>query len=141
MENLGFLTWKRVFTQEQAQALLPVIARVTGRAQKEIQHLSNLLPASKSATNSQYEVIQQKIETLLGQWQDHVRRLGAEPKGFWNVDFDNGEGYFCWKYPEPQIRYWHRYQDGFPGRVEISAKHNCCDDHKHEESTANATPL
>ena len=125
MENLGFLSWKRVFSQGEAQALLPVIIRITGRAQKEIQHLSNLLPASRTPSSAQYEVIQQRIETLLGQWQDHIRRLGAEPKGFWNVDFDNGEGYFCWKFPESEIRFCHGYQDGFPGRVEIGCSKNC----------------
>lgn len=120
MERIGLLTAKRVFTLEQAAQILPVILKITRRAQREVQDLSNRIPAHKPSAAS--EVIQARIETLLGEWQDHIRRLGAEPKGFWNVDFDNGSGYFCWKFPEADIRYWHRYQDGFAGRIEI-----CCE--------------
>lgn len=119
MESLGRINWKRRFSQEEAQELVPVILRITSRAQTEVQRLSNLVPIDRATSSPAYAEVQQKIESLLAQWQDHVRRLGAEPKGFWNVDFDNGTGYFCWKYPEPQIKYHHGYQDGFPGRVEI----------------------
>jgi hypothetical protein len=33
------------------------------------------------------------------------------------ADFDNGEGFYCWKYPEIKINHWHGYQDGFSGRI------------------------
>lgn len=41
---------------------------------------------------------------------------GAEVKGLWLVDFDNGEGYWCWKFGEDDIYYEHSYEAGFPGR-------------------------
>jgi len=37
----------------------------------------------------------------------------------WLVDFDNGEGYYCWSYPEPAITHYHGYDDGFAGRISI----------------------
>ena len=48
-----------------------------------------------------------------------LQTLGAEPKGLWLVDFDNGVGYYCWCYPEPGITHYHGYSDGFAGRVTI----------------------
>jgi hypothetical protein len=35
------------------------------------------------------------------------------------VDFDNGEGYYCWSYPEPAITHYHGYEEGFAGRISI----------------------
>ena len=44
---------------------------------------------------------------------------GLEAKGLWLVDFDNGEGYYCWSYPESSITHYHGYDDGFAGRISI----------------------
>ncbi|MBI3607499.1 MAG: DUF2203 family protein [Nitrospirae bacterium] len=46
-------------------------------------------------------------------------QLGCEVKGLWLVDFDNGEGYYCWKYPEDELEYFHEYTSGFSGRTKI----------------------
>ncbi len=48
-----------------------------------------------------------------------MRALGLEAKGLWLVDFDNGDGYYCWSYPEPAITHYHGYGDGFGGRISI----------------------
>ena len=45
--------------------------------------------------------------------------MGLEVKGLWLVDFDNGEGYYCWKYPESVVCHYHGYEDGFAGRMKI----------------------
>jgi len=29
-----------------------------------------------------------------------MMRRGLEVKGLWLVDFDNGSGYYCWRYPK-----------------------------------------
>jgi hypothetical protein len=52
-------------------------------------------------------------------WAEAVRAMGLEAKGLWLVDFDNGEGYYCWKYPEQVISHYHGYEDGFAGRIPI----------------------
>ena len=43
------------------------------------------------------------LREVVDGWADEVRALGLEAKGLWLVDFDNGEGYYCWCYPEPTI--------------------------------------
>ena len=40
------------------------------------------------------------LRDIVEAWAEAVRALGLEVKGLWLVDFDNGEGYYCWKYPE-----------------------------------------
>jgi hypothetical protein len=44
---------------------------------------------------------------------------GLEIKGLWLVDFDNGSGCYCWRYPETGLDYFHTYEEGFRGRMRI----------------------
>ena len=46
--------------------------------------------------------------------------LGADVKGLWLVDFDTGAGYYCWKWPEEELAYFHGYEEGFAGRARTS---------------------
>jgi hypothetical protein len=55
----------------------------------------------------------------LSRWVREMEALGAEVKGAWLVDFDTGAGYYCWKWPEPELGHFHGYEDGFAGRVPI----------------------
>ena len=35
------------------------------------------------------------------------------------MDFDNGSGYYCWRYPEQRLEFYHSYDEGFGGRMRI----------------------
>ena len=48
-----------------------------------------------------------------------MEALGLDVKGLWLVDFDNGSGYYCWRWPETELAYFHGYEEGFAGRVRI----------------------
>lgn len=61
-----------------------------------------------------------ELRELLRQWTESVLELGVEVKGLWLVDFDSGGGYYCWRYPEPALEYFHTYDEGFSGRVAIN---------------------
>lgn len=116
IENLNT---KKVFTREEAQSVLPVLLKITERYLNEVRVLTSQMNAFAGIDNEKAFSIQNKIDSTMQKWQDNIRRLGAHPKGIWNVDFDCGTGFYCWKFPEAEIRFWHGYQDGFPGRVEI----------------------
>jgi hypothetical protein len=53
-------------------------------------------------------------------WAQQVQSLGAEVKGLWLVDWDSGDGYFCWRFPEETLAFFHTYEEGFAGRLPIN---------------------
>ncbi|MBX2995507.1 MAG: DUF2203 domain-containing protein [Bdellovibrionaceae bacterium] len=110
---------QRTFTLQQAQELLPVIIHITAESQREVSRMVNRLEAIKYGSTEAAQQLEEDIQTQIDHWQQKLSRLGVHPKGLWLADFDNGRGYYCWKYPESSIRFFHGYQDGFSGRQEI----------------------
>ena len=98
---------KKIFSYEDASALLPAIQQMTEDAVMRVESLDE-----GSASADDYQRIVQ-------QWADGVMSLGIDVKGLWLVDFDNGSGYYCWQYPEESLQYFHGYEDGFRGRVKL----------------------
>ena len=47
-------------------------------------------------------------------WAAELRDIDLEVKGLWLVDFDNGEGYYCWRYPEETVGHYHTYEKASP---------------------------
>lgn len=82
------------------------------------------MEAIKGMSSSRAGEIEADINKVVDRWQQKVTKLGATPKGLWLADFDNGEGYYCWKFPETEISYWHGYNDGFSGRTAIGPETN-----------------
>lgn len=106
---------RKVFDISDINELLPIVHRITKqyqeRVNKLIQKLEMISGQEKMVTETEAE-----INDLIQEWQVKVEKLGAVTKGLWIADFDSGDGYFCWKFPEEQILYWHGYRDGFSGR-------------------------
>jgi len=59
------------------------------------------------------------IRRVIGRWARAMEALGLEVKGLWLVDFDNGNGCYCWRWPEEGLEYFHGYEEGFAGRTRI----------------------
>ena len=111
----------RYFSLPQAQASLPFIYRLTEDSAREVRYLMACVDALPDKKSERAFELQDQINVIIGKWQNKLERLGAKPKGLWLADFDNGSGYFCWKFPETEISYKHGYQDGFTGRILISS--------------------
>ena len=111
---------KKIFTLNDAEALLPLVYRLTEEYSKKVKKLINQLEAFPSKQSPRAMEVEDLINTLIEQWQNKIERLGAKPKGLWLADFDNGSGYFCWKFPETKIRFTHGYGEGFSGRKAIT---------------------
>jgi hypothetical protein len=118
------LNHKRTFTYAEAQELLPVVYRITEIAQKEVRTLVNRIEAIKGMSGARVSEFEAEINLIIDRWQQKITKLGASPKGLWLADFDDGKGYYCWKFPETVISYWHGYNDGFSGRVLIKPELN-----------------
>jgi hypothetical protein len=96
----------RIFTYEDATALLPEVQRITHAAALRLDALDSEDPAD--------------YQHIVNEWADAVLSFGIEVKGLWLVDFDSGAGYYCWRYPEPALEYFHGYDEGFGGRVKLN---------------------
>lgn len=121
----------RTFTLEQAQSLLQLVYRMTEDSSKQVKYLVACIEALQDKKSERSIEIQDQINLIISKWQNKIERLGARPKGLWLADFDNGAGYYCWKFPETEISYAHGYQDGFTGRKPIETK----DEHENSGLT------
>ncbi|QDK39501.1 DUF2203 domain-containing protein [Bdellovibrio sp. NC01] len=117
MDTVIEINRKKTFTLADARHLLPIIFRFTEESSREVKAHVNRIEAFSDKTHPAVVKIEEQINDVIERWQSKIEKLGGEPKGLWMADFDNGEGYYCWKYPENEINHWHGYQDGFSGRI------------------------
>ena len=108
---------KRIFTYDDALTLLPQIQKVTTGAVQEITVLAAQIYALRD--EEQKKRYEKRQAMVVNNWVQDIEQLGCEVKGLWLVDFDNGEGYYCWQYPEPNLEYFHGYTEGFAGRSKL----------------------
>jgi hypothetical protein len=109
---------ERIFSLTDACQMLPAVKAFTAEAVRQVERLASRLQAVPD-TDPQHDELNAEIADVVNQWADTVREAGLEAKGLWLVDFDNGEGYYCWCYPEETVGHFHDYDDGFAGRVKI----------------------
>ena len=108
----------RVFTLEEAEALLPAVKSTTSPVFELASSLAQELgEAEAREEESRAEELRERLQTLVESWAEAIRDLGPDVKGLWLVDFDSGDGYWCWAYPEEELGHWHSYEAGFGGRM------------------------
>jgi hypothetical protein len=113
----------RIFTLEEARALLPEVKRLTGPVFELAASLAEeMQEAEDRGQEESAESLRDRMATLMDSWAGAVKSLGPDVKGLWLVDFDSGDGYWCWAYPEEELNHWHGYHDGFSGRVPLDLK-------------------
>lgn len=110
---------KRVFSLQEANELLPLIYHLTEESYLESKIILNQIKAFQQHQPKRAAELEIKMQQIVEKWQSKVERLGVQAQGLWIADFDNGSGYFCWKYPETKIGFQHGYKDGFSGRQQI----------------------
>ena len=108
----------RTFTLEDAQRLLPRVRARTAEAVEQAQAVAARLDDLPNGHPDRRGLLL-VLDRVVADWTRAMQALGAEVKGLWLVDFDTGEGYYCWRYPEAAVQHYHGYDDGFAGRVKI----------------------
>lgn len=106
---------KQLFSYEEAAGLLPEVQRITAEAVSELDRLAG--EAESPEADPEHDPEYQKV---ISGWAEAIIGLGAEVKGLWLVDFDSGSGYYCWQHPEPALQFFHGYEEGFRGRVQLN---------------------
>ena len=107
-----------IFSLDEARALLPKVRQLTADAVIRADALADELQRVPEHDPAHAQ-LSEALREIVNGWADAIRELGIEVKGLWLVDFDNGEGYYCWKYPEDTISHYHGYEEGFAGRMSI----------------------
>ena len=107
-----------ILSLREARELLPRVKSLTAEAVRRAESLAGQLHGLPE-DDPQHASLTVVLREVVDAWADEVRALGLHAKGPWLVDFDNGEGYYCWSSPEPTIAHFHGYDDGFAGRMTI----------------------
>lgn len=97
-----------IFSFEEARTLLPKVKEITSDAVFRYARLGEGTGETDDARQG-----------IVREWAKEILSLGAVIKGLWLVDFDSGAGYYCWKYPEPSLEFFHGYEEGFSGRLPL----------------------
>lgn len=118
MGDRGVITINRgqVFSVEDVRRVLPVVRRITQEFSGKVEILIARLETLELHQTDLICSLENQVNDLIATWNEKIKKLGADPKGLWVVDFDFGQGYYCWKFPETDILYWHDYEDGYTGR-------------------------
>lgn len=118
MAEIIHITQPKKFSLDEANKLLPVIRKITKETVDHFMVLEAKLRHHEK-DEKKYKEVEGEVNALLNKWAEKINKLGAEPKGIWLVDFNSGEGYYCWRYDEEKVEYFHSYEEGFTGRQPI----------------------
>ncbi len=117
----------RLFTLDEANALVPQLEQLIQRMQLHYLKLQSILGPAADNPDELARRLQDypELRSLLDDIERCVKTIqetGAEFKGveLGLVDFraviDGQVGYLCWQFGEKEIRWWHTLEGGFGGR-------------------------
>lgn len=110
---------RRVFTYEDALETFPRVRDLTAAAVRQVEALWNQVQSREEMHDRKAE-LQEAHARIVQAWAEELATMGCEAKGLWLVDWDSGNGYYCWRYPEAAISHFHGYEEGFDGRIPIN---------------------
>ena len=143
----------KIFTIEEANAMLPLVRAITTdmvRLAQELlgrqQRLQVLLAGREVKAGDPYSdelaQIEEQFEKDARQLHAYAKELidlGVEPKSATDglVDFpsyvDGHLVYLCWKLDEPEVLHWHELDAGYTGRQPLTVE-SCAPSDSHFES-------
>lgn len=110
MSNVVSIHRQGKFSFEEAQNLVPVLNRLSRQYNTMLDELIAKLEKTPQTQNELIARLETRINHVIHEWNSKILKLGGKPRGLWIVDFDNGSGYYCWKFPEPDLLYSHAYE-------------------------------
>ena len=118
--QIGSPADSKLYVLSEASELLPTVRKITDNAYERLSRLDERLE-SMLLCDPRRTVIADEYEKIVRKWIASITRLGAIPNGLWRVDFDTGEGYLCWRFPELKIGYFRDYDCEFDDRMSVKS--------------------
>lgn len=112
---------KRIFSYDEALSTFPLVRDLTSAAIRQIDALTqNAANAEDADSEGHGDELDEARDRIVRAWAREVTSIGCEVKGVFLVDWDSGDGYYCWRFPEQAISFFHTYDEGFEGRIPIN---------------------
>jgi hypothetical protein len=108
----------RAWTLAGAREVLGDVRTRTESAFLETERLQAIRNSEDTEAEAKLEA-EAQLRSVVSLWIREMEALGLEVKGAWLVDFDSGSGYYCWRWPETDVEYFHSYDEGFEQRIRI----------------------
>jgi hypothetical protein len=108
----------RHFTVQEAADHIRIVEPVLKDAVRLKREHDELLRRHQPVGSDEVQRLRKDIVARM----EFIRALGIQIKDLDHglIDFptmrDGEEVLLCWRLGEPQVAYWHTYEDGFPGR-------------------------
>ncbi len=95
----------RIFSLEEANALFPIVRKVTHRT---IHDFDPVCLRYRKLLHCDPRKLQVAVEyeSIVRLWVKKMKRLGLIVNGLWEVSFDTGDGYLSWRYPEVRLAFF-----------------------------------
>ena len=118
--QIGSPADSKLYVLSEASELLPVVRKITESAYERLSELDERLELMLLCDPRRTGIVDE-YEKIIRKWIASITRLGAIPNGLWWVDFDTGEGYLCWRFPELKIGYFRDYDCEFDDRIPVKS--------------------
>jgi len=116
----------KLFNLAEAKALYPLVRTITEKHQAKLAPLQARL--NKMLSNDPRRIsLERDFENIVSQWRAKVELLGVQVAGLWIVEFDVGDGFLCWRYPELSLNYFRALDADFSDRQVINTYVEECD--------------
>lgn len=110
---------ERYFSLAEAQALLPLVERITAEHYKELIPVQERL--NKMLSNDPRRLPHERaFEKVVNAWKEKMHRLGLTVRALWVVEFEVGDGHLNWRFPELNIAYFRPRKADLSQRVRLS---------------------
>lgn len=101
--QLGRLDESRIFSNEEALEMIPLLMVISTRTKKELNNLNAQIAHFKNGSEKAQE-LQNKINSSMQTWSEKIRRLGAVPVSLCKVKIPGEAGqFYWWEYPEAKL--------------------------------------
>ncbi|TGL87899.1 DUF2203 family protein [Leptospira congkakensis] len=106
---------KKIWSLTEAREVLPLVRDITREYYLKASVLADEV-RNKLLPENVLEAKEEEIGEIVKHWTNEILAMQIDVKGLWLVDFDNGNGFYCWTWGEEDVLYEHGYFEGFRSR-------------------------